>query len=524
MRRTLITVAVLAGALLLVPTAARAGSWFGLHIGSDGFGLSMGYSTYAPYTSAWHDPSWSIHFETALGPYGDWVYVTGLGRVWRPAVAASWRPYTMGKWVWTAYGWTWVAYEPWGYVPHHFGQWALTGRGWVWVPGHTWRPASVSWIHCGSMVGWYPTAPVGWHHAYRHSYNRGFSHGYHSGYADGWRDARYATWIEWKHFTNDNIANHAHPWHEVEHAVRDKRVSRLSDPPARGEIERHTGKPIRTVATSTRSVDVDGRSVRVVRPEGVERSIEQNAERTVSRGLSRDVSTTLKRKAEARRPAASRAEVASSSERRPLDIEQIRSDRAAVSDRTVSGSPSTTSRDRSIVSREPSYAGSARTPSTQSFGRESISRDSTSSTRPLTRSRTRAEISRRSTDSSMSGQSRSVVRMPRSKSTTSRDLSISAPSSTVRGSRAPGRATSTRFPRPGTGSTAAGADQRSRISRSTTVRPRTTAQRSSTTRINSTPRTSVRQPATTSSGTRDAGRRHGRQSSSSRTDKPQKRR
>jgi hypothetical protein len=103
---------------------ADAGGYVGVSIGTGGVNLSFGAGSWGLYGSSWHDPSWSVDFNVVLDGYGEWVWVSGLGRVWRPWVAADWRPYTHGRWAWTSAGWTWVAYEPWGWAPHHFGHWA----------------------------------------------------------------------------------------------------------------------------------------------------------------------------------------------------------------------------------------------------------------------------------------------------------------------------------------------------------------------------------------------------------------
>src|SRR5690242_13406034 len=43
-------------------------------------------------------------FRDGLAPYGEWVTVGAYGRVWRPHVAAGWRPYYYGRWEWTDEG------------------------------------------------------------------------------------------------------------------------------------------------------------------------------------------------------------------------------------------------------------------------------------------------------------------------------------------------------------------------------------------------------------------------------------
>ena len=100
-------------------------------------------------------------FYDALDPYGDWVWVGPYGWVWAPgAVDPFWRPYTVGRWVWTDYGWTWVSAERWGWAAYHYGRWARVPRhGWVWVPGTVWAPAWVAWRNGPGVVGWAPLPP-----------------------------------------------------------------------------------------------------------------------------------------------------------------------------------------------------------------------------------------------------------------------------------------------------------------------------------------------------------------------------
>jgi hypothetical protein len=105
-------------------------------------------------------------FYGTLAPYGEWVYVDGYGRVWRPSVAVvgpGFRPYGPGGyWVYTDYGWSFESDWSWGWAPFHYGRWYLDGGyGWVWVPGTVWAPAWVSWRYGGGYVGWAPLPPAG---------------------------------------------------------------------------------------------------------------------------------------------------------------------------------------------------------------------------------------------------------------------------------------------------------------------------------------------------------------------------
>jgi hypothetical protein len=99
-------------------------------------------------------------FQAPLSPYGEWVVAGGYGNVWRPRVAAGWRPYYYGRWEWTNEGWLWVSDEPYGWAVYHYGRWAHDPYyGWIWVPGYEWAPAWVSWRTSGDVVGWAPLAP-----------------------------------------------------------------------------------------------------------------------------------------------------------------------------------------------------------------------------------------------------------------------------------------------------------------------------------------------------------------------------
>lgn len=103
------------------------------------------------------------NFKAALEPHGRWVNSERHGDVWVPNVAKDWRPYTNGRWVYTEYGWTFVAEESWGWAPFHYGRWAyLQPDGWSWIPGFEWAPAWVAWRYGGDYLGWAPLGPWGY--------------------------------------------------------------------------------------------------------------------------------------------------------------------------------------------------------------------------------------------------------------------------------------------------------------------------------------------------------------------------
>jgi hypothetical protein len=124
--------------------------------------------------ACFHSPSYavtrisaSIDFYDELSPYGSWERVSRYGECWVPLDRpVGWRPYTVGYWVDTDYGWLWISEDPWGGIPYHYGRWAYDRYyGWVWVPGddEVWAPAWVAWRYGDDYVGWAPLPPdAGW--------------------------------------------------------------------------------------------------------------------------------------------------------------------------------------------------------------------------------------------------------------------------------------------------------------------------------------------------------------------------
>ena len=100
-------------------------------------------------------------FYDDLGPHGLWVDVSPYGTAWCPAdVPYGWRPYTVGYWAYTDYGWMWISEDPWGWVPYHYGRWTFDPYyGWIWIPGDVWAPAWVAWRYGTAWVGWAPLPP-----------------------------------------------------------------------------------------------------------------------------------------------------------------------------------------------------------------------------------------------------------------------------------------------------------------------------------------------------------------------------
>src|SRR5689334_9272422 len=57
-------------------------------------------------------------FRDRLARVGEWLDTADYGPVWYPTeVAASWRPYMSGRWVYTlGSGWLWIGNERWGWA------------------------------------------------------------------------------------------------------------------------------------------------------------------------------------------------------------------------------------------------------------------------------------------------------------------------------------------------------------------------------------------------------------------------
>jgi hypothetical protein len=100
-------------------------------------------------------------FYSHLSPYGVWMEFDDGLVAWRPTIMRrGWAPYSLGRWVWTEYGWYWDSYESFGYITYHYGRWFYDDYyGWIWIPDYDWAPAWVEWRYDDNYIGWAPLPP-----------------------------------------------------------------------------------------------------------------------------------------------------------------------------------------------------------------------------------------------------------------------------------------------------------------------------------------------------------------------------
>jgi hypothetical protein len=233
---------------------------------------------------AYTDVSFSIGFHDTLSPYGTWVHVSRYGDVWRPRVAAAWRPFTNGHWVYTNSGPYWDGYEPYAWVVYHYGHWVwLEGYGWAWVPGYQYDAAPVSWAYGDSYIGWSPI----------------------SGYTGF--NANFWIFVDRSHFRYRNYAGYYLSATRIRPLFQRRAIRVVSRPLAIRTVERITRHRISVVPVRQRVVNLNGHRTVLIVPKDRERTVlnhvaeaaRKTKTRTVELSKTRTVHT---RQAEIKRP------------------------------------------------------------------------------------------------------------------------------------------------------------------------------------------------------------------------------
>lgn len=162
--------------------------------------------------------------------WGQWMELYPYGEVWRPSVIVGWRPYDNGNWIWTDDGWTWVSYEPFGWITYHYGMWVYDiVWGWLWIPGYTWSPGCVDWLVYDDYVAWAPCHPDDFY------------------IGDPWIVNEIYVWhvVPTKDFTQNDVGRYAVRY-KSNYSVHD-RSSVIHHAPSVDLVERATGRTIRAV-------------------------------------------------------------------------------------------------------------------------------------------------------------------------------------------------------------------------------------------------------------------------------------
>ena len=110
------------------------------------------------------------------------------------------RPYTVGRWIYSDYGWYWDSREPFAWAVYHYGRWGYDpDYGWFWVPGDVWAPAWVQWRYSDNYVGWAPIGPG------RQGYAYGAPVSYEPSIAEAW------VFVQPRYMTSRAISHYALP-------------------------------------------------------------------------------------------------------------------------------------------------------------------------------------------------------------------------------------------------------------------------------------------------------------------------
>ncbi len=208
-----------------------------------------------------------------LSSYGEWVSIQPYGRAWKPNVDRDWAPFYYGHWDYSEANWTWISYEPFGWIVYHYGNWAYTPEyGWVWIPADgDWSPATVEWMFYDDYVCWAPLPPAGvvWPRPWER----------YGGGIEVW------SVVHAKDFVSGNVGEHRVAGVLVRpDEQRVQIINRFPDPKM---IERYAGRPVPSVKIERQSVRVGTQQLHKMRvPESDQQQVEKyrpQVERRVTR-------------------------------------------------------------------------------------------------------------------------------------------------------------------------------------------------------------------------------------------------
>ncbi len=164
--------------------------------------LIFGFTANAETSSKYYH-SVGGYFYTNLTPHGTWIEIGNGIVAWRPTIMhRRWAPYTLGRWVWTDYGWYWDSYEAFGHIVFHYGRWFYDDfYGWIWIPDYDWAPAWVEWRYDDDYIGWAPLHPYA---VFSINFGIRITYEYYVPYTH-WH------FVTYKHFYNPKVYNYYVP-------------------------------------------------------------------------------------------------------------------------------------------------------------------------------------------------------------------------------------------------------------------------------------------------------------------------
>lgn len=198
-----------------------------------------------------------------LNAYGEWVPLDHYGRSWRPYAVSDWMPFDNGHWAYADNAWTWISYEPFGWMVYHYGYWYNDPiYGWAWIPsGESWSPARVRWIEYDNYVGWAPLPPPG------------------VDYGRPWDSNGRMNWhvVDQRNFTEGNIRSYRIAYPARSSGAHPAETDR---PPEKERIDTRVGRVTPEVGVSRETVRLPQREVKkMTLPPGEEKRVEENATR-----------------------------------------------------------------------------------------------------------------------------------------------------------------------------------------------------------------------------------------------------
>ena len=210
-------------------------------------------------SSGWELGNYQHNYSLSdLNQYGEWVVVQPYGSVWRPFTIDNWEPFDYGHWSYIDNNWTWMSYEPFGWIVYHYGNWFDDPTyGWVWVPSYdSWSPGKVQWLINGDYISWAPLPPEG------------------ITYKNPWEEEDHHYWhvVFQKDFNKENINNYL-----VNKIIKRENDKILRNAPLRELIESKTKNKIENIKSTKTKIIIPKTEIhKLVLPRELQNRIEKN--------------------------------------------------------------------------------------------------------------------------------------------------------------------------------------------------------------------------------------------------------